>query len=58
MNQVEVTTLDRGLYRVFSLFEKETLAFTAQGLLELAVWIDAHKTELEQGGKYNQCSSQ
>jgi len=43
MNQefpaIEVTPVGNGLYRVFSLFDKESIALTAQGLLELSIWI-------------------
>jgi hypothetical protein len=51
MNQefptIAVTPVSNGVYRVFSLYEKESVALTAQGLLELAAWIAANRETLE-----------
>jgi hypothetical protein len=51
MNQafptIEVTPVGNGVYRVFSLFEKESVAVTSQALLELAVWITEHSETLD-----------
>ena len=44
---IEVTAVGNGVYRVFSLFDKESVAITAQGLLELATWIEANGETLE-----------
>ena len=50
MNQeltaIDVTPVGNGVYRVFSLFDKECVAFTAQALLELAAWIAANQETL------------
>ncbi len=43
---IEVTAVGNGVYRVFSLFDKESIAITAQGLLELATWIEANRETL------------
>ncbi len=49
MNQefpiVEVTPVENGVYRLFSLFDKESIALTSQAFLELATWIaENHET--------------
>jgi hypothetical protein len=44
---IEVTAVGNGVYRLFSLFDKESVAITAQGLLELAIWIEANRETLE-----------
>ena len=44
---VEVTAVGNSVYRVFSLYDKESIAITAQGLLELARWIEANRETLE-----------
>ncbi len=47
MNQefttIEVLPVRNGVYRVFRLFDKESVALTAQALVELATWIAANK---------------
>ncbi len=62
MNQefptIEVTPVSKGVYRVFSLFEKESIAFTAQALLELAAWIAAHTEKLEAEAKQEASQNQ
>ena len=45
--QIEVTAVGNSVYRVFSLYDKESIAITAQGLLELATWIEANRETLE-----------
>ena len=51
MNQelavIDVTPFGNGVYRVFSLYEKESIALTAQALVELSIWIAEHKLTLE-----------
>jgi len=51
MNQeftaIEITPVRAGMYRVFSLYEKESVALTAQALLELSMWIAANRETLE-----------
>jgi len=40
-----------GTYNVWSGYDLETVAFTAQGLLNLAQWIEEHQDQLEQEAK-------
>jgi hypothetical protein len=51
MNQefptIEVTAVGNGVYRLFSSFDKDSVALTAQGLVELAIWIAANTERLE-----------
>lgn len=44
--QVTVTEVVPGVYRVFSLYSKDTLAMTAAELLQLAALIEARKADL------------
>jgi hypothetical protein len=48
---IEVTPVRNGVYRVFSLFEKESVAVTSQALLELSMWVAANKESLEAEAK-------
>ena len=43
---IEVTPVGNSMYRLFSLYDKESVAITAQGLLELATWIEANRETL------------
>ncbi len=45
--QIEVTAAGNSVYRLFSLYDKESVAITAQGLLELTAWIEANLETLE-----------
>ncbi len=45
--QIEVTPVGNSVYRLFSLYDKESVAITAQGLLELTAWIEANLETLE-----------
>ncbi len=44
--QIEVTPVGNSVYRLFSLYDKESVAITAQGLLELASWVEANRENL------------
>ena len=44
--QIEVTAVGNSVYRLFSLYDKESVAITAQGLLELASWVEANRENL------------
>jgi len=44
---IEVTPVGNSMYRLFSLYDKESVAITAQGLLELATWIAENRETLE-----------
>ncbi len=50
MNQefptIELMPTGNGVYRLFSFYDKESIALTAQALLELADWIAAHRETL------------
>jgi hypothetical protein len=52
MNQefpiIEVMRVGDGVYRLFSLFDKDNIALTAQAFLELAIWVAANRETLEQ----------
>ncbi len=43
---IAVTPIGNAVYRVFSSFDKDSIALTAHDLLELAVWIAAHSETL------------
>jgi hypothetical protein len=43
---IEVTPVGDGVYRVFSLFDKDSIAVTAHALLALARWVDANSETL------------
>jgi hypothetical protein len=45
---VEVTAVGNSVYRLFSLYDKESIAITVQGLLELASWVEANRETLEE----------
>jgi len=45
--QIEVTAVGNSVYRIFSLYDKDSIAITAQRLLELATWIEANRETLE-----------
>jgi hypothetical protein len=44
---IEPTGLTNGTYRLFSMYDKESIALTAQGLLDLADWIATHREQLQ-----------
>lgn len=44
---IEVTPVGNGVYRLFSAYDKESVALTAQALVELSIWIAAHSETLE-----------
>lgn len=46
-NQITVDPQFEGTYNVWSAYSKDTLAFTAQGLLNLAQWVEKNKAKLE-----------
>lgn len=46
-NFVEVSPQFKGSYNVFSGYSKDTLGFTAKGLLNLAEWVTEHKYQLQ-----------
>ncbi len=43
---IAVTPVGNGVYRLFSAFDKDSVALTAHDLLELADWIAAHSETL------------
>ncbi len=43
---IAVTPAGNGVYRLFSTFDKDSVALTAHDLLELADWIAAHSETL------------
>ena len=49
---IEVTPVGNGVYRLFSTFDKESVALTAQGLVELAKWIEANRETLVTEAKH------
>jgi len=47
-DQINVTPfVEEGAYNVWSAYSKDTLAFTAQGLLNLAQWAEQNQAKLE-----------
>ena len=42
MNQVDITEIGKGVYSVFSIHCKDSIAMTTEELLELAAWVEAH----------------
>jgi hypothetical protein len=52
MNQefpiIEVTPVGNGVYLLFSLYAKESVALTAQAFIELSTWIAEHSETLDQ----------
>ena len=45
---IAVTPVGNGVYRLFSLYDKESVALTAQAFIELSTWIAEHSETLEQ----------
>jgi hypothetical protein len=50
-DEIQVRPGVAGSYNVSSLYSKETIGFNAQGLLDLAEWIEQHREELSTEGK-------
>jgi hypothetical protein len=50
----EVTPIGNGIYRLFSVFDKESIALTAQALLELSIWITENTEMLEADAQQEQ----
>jgi hypothetical protein len=53
-NLVRVSPQFEGSYNVFSGYSKDTLSFTAKGLLSQAEWVTEHKYQLQTEAKANQ----
>ena len=47
-HDVEVTKNSDYSYQIFTMWSKDSTATTAQGLLNLAAWVEQHHTQLEQ----------
>lgn len=47
MTKVDVCNEREGVYWIVSLYSKDGVAITSQGLLELATWIEENKATLE-----------
>ncbi len=48
MTKIDIRNEREGVYRIVSLYSsKDSVAVTSQGLLELAIWIEANKATLE-----------
>jgi hypothetical protein len=45
--EIGIDAIGDGTYNVASYYDKETICFTAQGLLDLAQWIEQHREELQ-----------
>ena len=45
--KIDIRNEREGVYRIVSLYSRDSIAITSQGLLELAVWIEANKAALE-----------
>ena len=45
--KIDICNEREGVYRIVSLYSRDSIAVTSQGLLELAAWIEANKATLE-----------
>jgi hypothetical protein len=45
--KIDICNEREGVYRIVSLYSRDSIAITSQGLLELATWTEANKATLE-----------
>ena len=45
--KIDICNEREGVYRIVSLYSRDSIAITSQGLLELATWIEENKATLE-----------
>ena len=45
--KIDICNEREGVYRIVSLYSRDSIAITSQGLLELATWIEEKKATLE-----------
>jgi hypothetical protein len=45
--KIDIRNKREGVYRIVSLYSRDSIAITSQGLLELATWTEENKATLE-----------